>query len=171
MRKHKTFYIYQITLAFILISVIINLPNKQEFIMAFMSQEKKAEIAPVVKAICKKYGITASLAVRNHSTLCLNIKAGGIDFIGNSNRVIAARPGGFRTGYPADPIKQHLDVNPYWFDEHYDGKALAFLTEVMAALKGAGWYDESDAMTDYFDTAYYIDINVGRWDKPYLLTV
>jgi hypothetical protein len=136
--------------------------------MAWMSQEKKAEIAPVVKAICKKYGITASLAVRNHSTLCLNIKAGGIDFIGNSNRVIAARPGGFRTGCPADPIKQHLDVNPYWFHEHYDGKALAFLTEVFAAM-GKGNHDNSDIQTDYFDVGWYVDVNVGRWDKPYQL--
>jgi hypothetical protein len=137
--------------------------------MAWMSQEKKAEIAPAVKAICKKYGITASLAVRNHSTLCLNIKAGGIDFVGNSNKVIGARPQGFGIGNPADPIKQHISVNPYWFHEHFDGKALAFLTEAMAALKGGGWYDKSDIQTDYFNTAYYIDINVGKWDKPYQL--
>ena len=43
--------------------------------MAYMSQERKAEIAPVVKAICKKYGIKASLAVRHHSTLCLDRKS------------------------------------------------------------------------------------------------
>ena len=27
----------------------------------------------------------------------------------------------------------------------------------------------SDAMTDYFDTAYYVNIHVGKWDKPYEL--
>jgi len=37
-------------------------------------------------------------------------------------------------------------------------------------MKGDQWYDNSDAMTDYFDTAYYMDINVGQWDKPYVLT-
>ena len=36
--------------------------------------------------------------------------------------------------------------------------------------KGEGWYDRSDAMTDYFDTAYYFDINVGAWNKPYVRT-
>ena len=34
--------------------------------------------------------------------------------------------------------------------------------------KGKGWYDKSDAMTDYFDTAYYISMNVGEWNKPYV---
>jgi hypothetical protein len=29
------------------------------------------------------------------------------------------------------------------------------------------WYDNSDAMIDYFDTAYYVDINVGQWNKEY----
>ena len=33
--------------------------------------------------------------------------------------------------------------------------------------KNQGWYNNSDAMTDYFDTAYYISMNVGSWDKPY----
>ena len=34
--------------------------------------------------------------------------------------------------------------------------------------KNKGWYDNSDAMTDYFDTAYYISMNVGDWNKPYV---
>jgi hypothetical protein len=23
---------------------------------------------------------------------------------------------------------------------------------------------------DYFDTAYYVDVNVGKWNKPYVVT-
>jgi len=30
-----------------------------------------------------------------------------------------------------------------------------------------GWYDRSDSMTDYFDTAYYMSLNVGNFNKPY----
>ena len=41
--------------------------------------------------------------------------------------------------------------------------------EAMAALKGADWYDESDAQVDYFNTAYYVDINIGQWKSPYIL--
>jgi len=35
---------------------------------------------------------------------------------------------------------------------------------------GRAWYDNSDAMTDYFDTAYYTNIRIGKWDKPYKFT-
>tara|TARA_B100000902_G_scaffold287644_1_gene273834 strand:- start:187 stop:579 length:393 start_codon:yes stop_codon:yes gene_type:complete len=34
--------------------------------------------------------------------------------------------------------------------------------------KNKGWYDKSDSMTDYFDTAYYISMNVGSWNRPYV---
>lgn len=30
-----------------------------------------------------------------------------------------------------------------------------------------GWYDNSDSMIDYFDTAYYFNISVGDWGSPY----
>jgi hypothetical protein len=33
----------------------------------------------------------------------------------------------------------------------------------------AGNWDKSDIQTDYFDVGWYIDVNVGRWDKPYAL--
>ncbi len=41
---------------------------------------------------------------------------------------------------------------------------------IIPAMKGADWYDKSDAQIDYFDTAYYYDVNVGSWNKPYTLT-
>ena len=34
---------------------------------------------------------------------------------------------------------------------------------------GRAYYDNSDAMIDYFDTAFYVHINVGKWNKPYVL--
>ena len=44
--------------------------------MAYMSQERKSEIAPKVKSILKKFGIKGSLSVRHHSTLSLTLKSG-----------------------------------------------------------------------------------------------
>jgi hypothetical protein len=134
--------------------------------MAYMNQERKAARAPAIKDICKRYGIKASLSIRNHSTLVLNIKSGAIDFIGNCNATISAQPGGFRNGSPATT---YLDVNPYWYQEHFTGTALAFLSEVIPALYGTDYFDESDAQTDYFHCSHYIDINIGRWDCPYVL--
>lgn len=136
--------------------------------MAWMNQERKAKLAPAIKAVCKKYDVKATLAVRHHSTLVINIKQGKLDFIKNFNDESVARdPSGTRH---INLATTYIDVNPYWFQEHFTGRCKDFLTELFAAAKGTEWYDRSDAMTDYFDTAYYIDVNVGTWDKPYALT-
>ena len=135
--------------------------------MAYMSQEKKAKIAPVVKAICAKYGIKGSLKVRNHSTLCLTIKQGPIDFIGNSNRVCGNDHYQVSRGFRPN-TQGYSDVNPYWFRDHYDGEALDFLSEVLTAMN-AGNQDRSDIQSDYFDVGWYVDVNIGRWDQPYAL--
>ncbi len=64
---------------------------------------------------------------------------------------------------------QSLDVNTYWAHEHYSGKAKQFLTEMIAAMKGPDFFDETDAQVDYFHCSHYIDINIGKWDKPYIV--
>lgn len=140
--------------------------------MAYMNQEKKAKIVAAVKPILKKYGVKGTFAVRSHSTICLNIKEGKIDFIENYISTDAALPHAGKM--PVDQVayvrkNQTLDINPYWFQEHFSGDAKKFLMEVFNGMKSAGWYDKSDAQTDYFDTAYYVDVNVGQWDKPYVL--
>ena len=48
-------------------------------------------------------------------------------------------------------------------------KALAFLSEVIPAMN-VGNFDNSDPMTDYFHVGWYVDVNLGRWDKPYVYT-
>ena len=123
--------------------------------MAYMSQEKKAKIAPAVKAILKKYNVKASLAVRNHMTLVLNVKQGPIDFINDF-------------GNSEDAKKFGIQVNPYWYHEHFTGKSKEFLTEVITAMND-GNHDRSDIQTDYFDVGWYVDVNIGQWNKPYAL--
>ena len=48
--------------------------------MAYVSQEKKSSLAPAIKAVLKKYKVKASIAVRNHSTLVVNIREGEVPF-------------------------------------------------------------------------------------------
>ena len=136
--------------------------------MAYMSQDRKTKIAPVVKAICKKYGVKGSLSVRSHSTLCLTIKSGSIDFIGNSNKVCGKSHYQVANGFKPN-TSGYCDVNPYWYQDHYDGKALRFLKEVLAAMND-GNYDHSDIQTDYFNVGWYVNVNIGRWNQPYQLT-
>ena len=114
--------------------------------MAYMSQEKKKTLAPAIKAILKEYGMKGSIGVDNHSTLVVNLKSGRIDF-GSTN--------------------DHVNHN--WIDKHYTGIAQQFLNELKDAMM-TGNYNNSDIMTDYFDVGWYIDINVGKWNKEYVLT-
>lgn len=135
--------------------------------MAYMSTERKQALSPKIKAICKKYGIKATLAVRNHSTLVLNVKSGTIDFIGNSNAVCGKDQWMMARGYKPN-TSGYESVNVYHFKNHYDGKAKAFLTEVYHAMM-VGNHDNSDIQTDYFDIGWYVDINIGKWNAPYIL--
>lgn len=134
--------------------------------MAYVSQEMKKSLAPAIKSVLKKYGYKGSIAVDNHSSLVVNIKEGVADFIGMANaknKEIAERRNG--RYYPSEG---YIQVNTY-YPEHY-GEAQEFLEELIAAMKGTGWYNNTDAQIDYFDIAYYLDINVGKWNKPYVCT-
>jgi len=123
--------------------------------MAYMNQDKKAKIAPAIKAILKKYDVKASLAVRNHMTLVLNVKQGPIDFVNDF-------------GNPEDAAKYGIQVNPYHYKSHFTGKSVKFLEEVITAMN-VGNHDRSDIQSDYFDVGWYVDVNIGRWNKPYAL--
>ncbi len=135
--------------------------------MAYMSQENKAVIAANIKPILAKYGVKGSLSVCNHSTIVLTLKSGKIDFIENLNRVCNSShyqtSNGFR---PA--TRGHVDVNPYWYQDHFDGKAKKFLSEALRVLN-TGNHDNSDSQTDYFDVGWYVDVKVGKWNKPYIV--
>jgi hypothetical protein len=122
--------------------------------MAYINSEKSAS-RPQIKAICKQYGIKATLSVRNHSTLCLNITEGPIDFLANAHES-AQRSGS-------------VSINVYWIKDHHEGIAREFLLKVREAMN-IGNFDESDTQADYFHVGWYTEINVGKWNKPYKLT-
>jgi hypothetical protein len=123
--------------------------------MAYVSQDLKSKLSPRIKAICKKYGVKASLAVRNHMTLVLNVQKGPIDFFGDfANEGCDRRFG--------------IQVNPYHYKNHFTGSARDFLSEVIPVMND-GNHDNSDIQTDYFDVGWYVDVNIGKWNKPYEL--
>lgn len=118
--------------------------------MAYMNQQRKAERAPAIKAILKKYGQKGSLSVQNYSTLRLKVKdAAGMfaeEFLN------------------ADSYKREygINVNPYWIKEHfgYNPKAVEMLEALTEAMYGSDYYDDSDSQIDYFSTSHYIDIDI-----------
>lgn len=128
----------------------------------------KAKLAPAIKTILKKYNVKGTLAVSNHSTLVLKIKSGALDFIGNYNAQLdVLDPCGSRNFRQA---KDNLDVNTHWYREHFTGDARQFLEEMIQAMKGPDFFDDSDSQIDYFHLSHYISIVIGQWNKPYELT-
>lgn len=132
--------------------------------MAYVSQDLKAKLAPAIKTVCKKYGVKASLAVRHHRTLVLNIKSGKIDLINNYLDTVGRNEHNLK--WVGE--KGNIDVNTYHYRDHFSGEAKDFLHEVIVAMN-AGNHDNSDIQTDYFDVGWYIDVNIGKWDKPYIV--
>lgn len=134
--------------------------------MAYMSQERKAALAPQIKAALKKYGMKGTIAVRHHSTLVINIKSGKLDMIGNYNAQQQERQQ--QSARLLGAARDHIDVNPYWFQDQFTGEPLEFLKEIFAACN-QGNHDRSDIQTDYFDVGWYVDVNIGTWNKPYTI--
>ena len=139
--------------------------------MAYVSKEMKAEKAPRLRALAKQYGLTATVAVRHSSTLILNVSKGPIDFIKNqadtvyeNNHWAADKD----ADYAHNCARKYLNVS-HFHTESFSGNAKEFLDKAFSIMY-EGHYDRSDIMTDYFDVSFYVDINIGRWDKPYILT-
>lgn len=122
--------------------------------MAYMSQEKKATIAAELKKVIPS-SWKWSLAVRHHSSIRLVISAAPIDLIGEhiKNEYITGK-------------ETYLQLNEYHLEHAYKGELLAIFTKIKEALNIGNW-DKSDIMTDYFDVGHYVDLHIGRWDKPF----
>ena len=72
--------------------------------------------------------------------------------------------------------KRYAQVNQYYIPQHFtDLEEAMFLSKVNEIMHNAPgradvlrkYYDRSDAMTDYFDTAFYTHLSIGSWDKDY----
>lgn len=72
--------------------------------------------------------------------------------------------------------RRHCQVNQYWIDSHWTDaeakEALKKINEIMHNAPGRAdpsraYFDHSDAMTDYFHTAFYTHLSIGQWDRDY----
>ena len=136
--------------------------------MAYMNQARKAVIKANLDKALKGTGVKYSLRCDSLSITC-TIKSAPVDFIANSNETCGAdfyqTSRGFQTN-----TSGYDQVNHYHYRDHYSGKAKELMTKIVTAIYSGDYYDRSDAQTDYFDTAYYAHINVGKWNKPFVVT-
>ena len=120
--------------------------------MTFISKEEKNAKAILLRALGKKYGVTLTVARHNHSTIVLNISKGKIDFFND---------------YNLKDDSGYIQVNHYKIDYDFCGISHEFLNDAFRILNN-GNYNNSDSMTDYFDIGFYVDINIGKFQKPYI---
>lgn len=141
--------------------------------MAYITKEQVQEKRRLVSALCKEYGITATVSGANSSTITVTVRKGTIDFLGNyvdtvgNNWLNCQQQKDNALFYKK---RGYMTVNHYCIEKQFSGIALDFMLELLEIMK-IGHYDHSDAMVDYFNCAWYIEMNIGLWNKPYILTV
>lgn len=116
--------------------------------MAYISADDVKKYRAMIKTeFPVKDGWKFSVSQSHHSTL--NIR-------------LMQYPDGY--SFPAQS-----DLNHYHLDnaiEQLDlGKREAQTVRKMLEIANHGHWDKSDIMTDYFNCAYYINLEIGKWDK------
>ncbi len=122
--------------------------------MAYMNQKLKAElVAEVKKVLPKNWKVT--FGVSNYSTLVMNIAKADFSIMDLMNLTPYEKDHGYKK------------INPYTLKEAtIKPEVNAILVKISNAMNDQN-HDNSDAMTDYIDVGYYIEINVGTHKKPY----
>lgn len=122
--------------------------------MAYMNQETKkiikSELDKVVPSDMKY-----SLRVLNNSHIIMTVTKGSVDFYKNYNGNCTS-------------VNEPLKINQYWTDKYFTGATLELINKIIKALNVKNW-NRSDVQTDYFGVGYYVDLQVGSYDKPYIL--
>ena len=127
--------------------------------MAYMNQEKKTKIAAALKKVVPA-GWKYSLSVKNHMSIVMTITSAPVDLIGAFNA----------TQY-FDPLNTtYTNVNNYHYRNHLADQSVADIFEKIFECLNIDNFDNSDPMTDYFHVGHYVDLNIGKWNKPFVVT-
>jgi hypothetical protein len=131
-----------------------------------MAYINTAEVAEIRKALKVEFGSRFKFSVtRQHGTSVSVAIVAGVD---DMSALWAEKSQG-EYGYGT------LDVNQFYISEDRYGAFAGVFEKINNIIKtapanaegGRAYFDESDSQTDYFHTAYYYDIGVGKWDRPY----
>ena len=120
--------------------------------MSYISTEDVKKIRVALKT---EFGKKLKFGVRKspscHS-VSVTIKSGTVDF----------------SDIMRNNTYDQVQVNQYHLQNYGVHKSLfEKIVEIIKTAPSKEWYNNSDAMIDYFDVAFYFDLNVGEWDKPY----
>lgn len=147
--------------------------------MAYVNKEKKAKIKEALQQVMPK-DWKWSLAVRNHSTAVLTISKAPIDLVAifcdaadvyNKVRVDIY-------GEPVHTTQRQRESMNYdvtkWdmqrMTEGLQNRYIAAIFDKIFDAMNTDNHDNSDIMTDYFDVGHYVDVQIGKWDRPFINT-
>lgn len=139
--------------------------------MAWVQKETVTKVREALKVLNKEYGMKTSVSGTNSSSLNVRITSGKIDLIGNYIETVGAANVMRDYEEVAKYVKRtgYIQVNHYWLDTAYTGRALEYLEKVKAIMAVDHW-DKSDIQSDYFHCAYYMNIHIGAWNKSFEVT-
>ncbi|MEG1299451.1 MAG: hypothetical protein RSC93_01915 [Erysipelotrichaceae bacterium] len=160
-------------------------------IMAYVSKDRKVTIKNDIDGSLKEHGfgnkVKYSMKIEHYSTLVLNIKSCHVDLKENllnrlnerKNELLESGCYGVREMEMIENYiskNEKIDVDSEWnrdlnFHYHskgskedlgkfFTGEALDVLWAIHEAVH-KDWYDESDAMTDYFNVDFYFTLKIG----------
>jgi hypothetical protein len=101
-----------------------------------------------------------SLAVRDNSCLSLTIASAPLDLMAI---VRANRTHGKNEGY--------AQLNHYYLSTEFKGnnEMCELFAKIYSTMKGAEWFDDSDSQADISNMKHHIRINLGKWDKDFIV--
>lgn len=139
--------------------------------MAWVQKETVTKVREALKVLNKEYGMKTSVSGTNSSSLNVRISSGKIDLIGNYIETVGDANVMRDYEEVAKYVKRtgYIQVNHYWLDTAYTGRALEYLEKVKAIMAVDHW-DKSDIQSDYFHCAYYMNIHIGAWNKSFEVT-
>lgn len=151
--------------------------------MAYVSDELIKKVRAKCKEIDKKYGMKCTVRHKNRITLQVIVRSGKHDLKENMQATINAASatlknpdGEYVSLHYLDDIRNLINEEvPYFGNFSYrsctifSGELKAYIDEIRAAMLEDHW-DKSDIQTDCFHCAYYHNLYIGEWDKPYKVT-
>ncbi len=106
---------------------------------------------------------------KKDGTLRVAIMQGDLDFRDLWEDVPYDKQYWRRWNDPKPHFDGYVDINTYHTDS-YNPKYTSVFNEIVDIMKGDEWFDNSDAQIDYFHTAYYLSLTIGKRDRDYIYT-
>ena len=126
-----------------------------------MAYIRTNEVKAIRETLKEEFGPELKFGVKkqHHSSVTVTIKKGNVDF----------------SDIMREGDRGYTQINHYHLGNY--GHHQFLFEDIMNVIKkapgkaenGREWFDESDSMVDYFHTAFYINLEVGNYSKPYEL--